>query len=98
MVEEDELVGYSPDQQNYRLPIWTPKETKPAAKTSVVFSPPAPEGGCEFTGDIAFAGCICKLRLCQIDGTSCTFACYSDSKVWSRCWTRLQKLKDKEQI
>jgi hypothetical protein len=91
------LSGYSSYQQNDRFPIWKPKEAKLAAKASVVLGAPAPAGSCEFIGDFPFVGCTSKLRLCQIDGCSCTFACYSDSKVWSKCWTRLEKLKDKEQ-
>ena len=94
MVEDYTLFGNS-SEQNDRLPIWKPKETKPVAKTSVVLS--APAGSCEFIGDFPFVGCTSKLRLCQIDGCSCTLACYSDSKVWSTCYTRLEKLKDKEQ-
>jgi hypothetical protein len=97
MLEDYSLSGYSSDQQNDRFPIWKPKETKPAAKGSVVLGTPAPAGSCKFVGDFPFLGCTSKLRLCQIDGCSCTFACYSDSKVWSKCWTRLEKLKDKEQ-
>ncbi len=98
MVEDYSLFGYSSEQQNDRSPIWKPKETKPSAKASVVLSASAPQGSCEFIGDIPFVGCTSKLRLCQIDGCSCTFACYSDSKVWTSCWTRLEKLKDKRQI
>ncbi len=95
---EHSLFNYSSQQQDERLPIWKPKEYKPAAKASVVLSAPAPADSCESVGDTPFVGCSSKLRLCQIDGCSCTFACYSDSKVWSKCWTRLEKLKDKEQI
>lgn len=98
MVEEDEFISYSSDQQNYRFPIWKPKETKPAAKASVGFSPPAPKGSCEFTGEIAFSGCSSKLRLCQINKCSCIFACYSNSKIWISCPMRLKKLKEQEQI
>jgi hypothetical protein len=97
MLEDYSLFGYSSEQQNDRLSIWTPKETNPAPKASVVLDAPAPAGSCEFIGDIPFVGCTSKLRLCQIDGCSGTFACYSDSKVWTSCWTQLEKLKNKGQ-
>ena len=42
MAEEHYLFDYSSNQQNDRRPIWKPKETKPAAKTSVILSVPAP--------------------------------------------------------
>ena len=80
MVEDFSLSDYSSYQQNDRLPIWRPKETKPEAKASDVLSAPAPADSCEFTGDIAFVGCASKLRLCQIDGCSCTFLVILTSK------------------
>ena len=98
MTEDCALFDYSSKQQNDRQPIWKPKETKPAPKASVVLGAPAPAGSCEFIGDFPFVGSTSKLRLCRIDRCSCTFACYSDSKVWTSCLTRLEKLKDKEEI
>jgi hypothetical protein len=97
MLEDYSIFDYSSEHQNDQLPLWRPKETRPVSKASVVLGTPAPVGSCEFIGDFAFVGCTSNLRLCQIDGCSCTFGCYSDSKVWSSCRTRLEKLKNKGQ-
>ena len=98
MAEEYSQTNYSSDAVNRWQPLWEPKDSKPETKARVVSGAPAPAGSCEFIGNDAFLGCESKLRLCQIDGCSCTFACYSDSKVWIKCWTRLEKLKDKGQL
>ena len=95
MAEDCSLSNYAFEAVSKWQPLWKHKDSQLEAKTKVVAGASAPAGSCEFIGNIAFVGCASKLRLCQIDGCSCTFVCYSDSKVWSKCWTRLEKLKNK---
>ena len=95
LAEDCSLSSYPSEAVNRWQPFWKPKDSQPEIKARVVAGAPAPASSCEFTGDIPFVGCASKLRLRQIDGCICTFACYSDSKVWSKCWTRLEKLKNK---
>lgn len=94
MAEENSLFDYSSNQQNGRLPIWKPKETKPAAKSSVFLGTPAPAGCCEFVGGLVDP--TIDGRRC-IDNTFCPKRIFSDPKIFALCPTRLDKLKYKGQ-